>query len=111
MPAITFRFTTECEMTLRGDSYETIYLQFKDFMHKQRPIRETANVKVFPPEREQMFFRLDDDVERYEIPAFKGAFKDDILRHCKDRPLKHEPPFSMAGLSQRVKTFIPDFYW
>lgn len=111
MPAITFRFTTECEMTLHGESYETIYLQFKDFMHKQSPLHSATSVTVFPPESEQMFFSLDDENERHEIPAFKGGFRDDILRHCKNRELRHEPPFSMASVSKHVKTFIPDFYW
>ncbi len=111
MPAITFRFTTECEMTLRGDSYESIYLQFKDFIHKQSPLSDTRNVRVYPPESEQMFFMLDNDDKQYEIAAFKGGFRDDILRHCNDRPLIHEPPVSMAGLSKHVRSFIPDFYW
>ncbi len=111
MPAITFRFTTECEMTLRGDSYESIYLQFKDFIHSQSPHRDPANIRVYPPESEHMFFVLDNDDKRYEIPSFKGGFRDDILRYCGDRPLNNEPSFSTAGLAQRVKGFIPDFYW
>ncbi len=111
MPSITFRFTTECEMTLRGDSYESIYLQFKDFMHSQTARADSTHVRVYPPESEQMFFVLDNDDELHEIPSFKGGFRDDILRYCGDRALTHEPSLSMTGLAQRVNGFIPDFYW
>ena len=39
MATMTFRFATECEMTLSGDSYEEIYLKFKDFQHGKRVIQ------------------------------------------------------------------------
>ena len=86
MPAITFRFTTECEMTLSGDSYEDIYLSFKDFMHSKQSMQNAAHVAVYPPESDQIFFHLDGEDKSFEIPYFKGSFSEDIVRYCEGHP-------------------------
>ena len=55
MPSMKFRFTTECEMTLEGESYEDIYLKFKDFQHGDTSIAARAHLEVCPPESDQLF--------------------------------------------------------
>lgn len=111
MPAMTFRFTTECEMTLQGDSYEDIYLRFKDFMHGNLSLQHQAQLTVYPPESEQMFFHLGDDSGYHEIPYFKGGFSDDIVRYCGEHPLKPNFAPTQGTLSKKVQSFMPDFYW
>lgn len=111
MPAMTFRFSTEVEMTLSGDSYEDIYLSFKDFMHGKQPVQNPPEITVYPPESDQMFFHLDKETTTYEIPYFKGGFSEDIARYCVNRPLKATPVVSPELLARRVQGFIPDFYW
>ncbi len=83
MASINFRFTTECEMTLEGGSYEEIYLQFKDFMHGNQSVASRAGVKVYPPESVQVFFNIESRGDLHEIPQFKGSFKSDIGDHCE----------------------------
>ncbi|WP_317930602.1 hypothetical protein [Halioxenophilus sp. WMMB6] len=83
MACIKFRFTTECEMTLYGQSYEDIYLQFKDFMHGNLSVAHRADLSVYPPETVQMFFSLEQSNETHEIPLFKGDFRQDIIEHCR----------------------------
>ena len=39
MAKMSFRFTTEVEIELKGDSYEEIYLKLKDMMHGERLIK------------------------------------------------------------------------
>ncbi len=111
MPAITFRFTTECEMTFSGDSYEDIYLSFKDFIHSKQAIQNAPQVAVYPPESDQIFFHLDRDDKSFEIPYFKGAFSEDIVRYCEGHPLKSTPVVTQRVISQRVQSFIPEYYW
>lgn len=82
MASIKFRFATECEMTLHGDSYEDIYLQFKDFVHGNQSVAHGAFLTVFPPESVQLFFNLDSSEDAHEIPLFKGDFQQDIAKHC-----------------------------
>ena len=82
MASMKFRFTTECEMTLHGDSYEDIYLQFKDFIHGNQNVAHRAMLEVFPPESVQVFFNLEDSDEAHEIPQFKGDYRHDIVDHC-----------------------------
>ena len=78
MTSITFRFTTECEMTLTGKSYEDAYMKFKDFMHGDSKIQEEALLRVCTPESDQLFFSLDQQYKMYEIAYFKGSYKQDI---------------------------------
>ena len=99
------------EMTLSGDSYEDIYLSFKDFMHGKQPVQNPPEVSVYPPESDQMFFHLDNETTTYEIPYFKGGFSEDIARYCVNRPLNATPVVSPELLARRVQGFIPDFYW
>jgi hypothetical protein len=82
MPSMTFRFTTECELTLKGDSYEDIYLQFKEFMHGDRRVPLRHAISVYPPESVQVFFHTDHSDTLHEIPQFKGDFKEDIAARC-----------------------------
>ncbi len=89
MPSLTFRFTTECEVTMKGESYEDIYLQFKDFMHGERPLPAKARTQVFPPETVQLYFHTDRGRKFHEIPAFKGDFRADIGSHLKAGELRH----------------------
>jgi hypothetical protein len=81
MAKMSFRFTTEVEIELKGDSYEEIYLMLKDMMHGDRQISSQLNLKVFPPEDSRMFFGMEGEKELHEIPMFKGDFTEDILRH------------------------------
>ncbi len=110
MPSMTFRFTTECELTLDGHSYEEIYLQFKDFMHGKSETKAQANVSMSPPESGQIFFALDSDPRMMEIPRFKGDFTVDIAQHCPGKSLKPDP-YTPVRLSQKVADRIPDVYW
>lgn len=110
MPTMTFRFTTECEMTLEGESYEDIYLRFKDFMHGTMDVQKKARIMVYPPESEQMFFHLDTETEFHEIPYFKGGFGDDIVRHCEGQSLRSTPIFSTQMLAKNVHAY-PEYYW
>lgn len=91
MPSMTFRFTTECELTMRGDSYEDIYLQFKDFMHGNQTIALKHAISVFPPESVQVFFQTDGNRTLHEIPQFKGDFKEDIVSRCEAGELVNPP--------------------
>lgn len=91
MASIKFRFSSECEMTLHGNSYEDIYLQFKDFMHGDQSIAHGAYLNIFPPESVQLFFNLDGSEEVHEIPLFKGDFRQDIAGHCAATELSLVP--------------------
>lgn len=79
MPQIKFRFTTECEMTLAGNSYEEIYLKFKDMCHGDEMIAQQSKVRIFPPEDSKIFFEVDDQQEYSQIDMLKGDFKKDIV--------------------------------
>lgn len=81
MAKMSFRFMTEVEVELKGESYEEIYLTLKDMMHGQRPINAQNNVKIYPPEHSSMYFSMEGERELHEIPQFKGDFKRDILEH------------------------------
>ncbi len=78
MSSITFRFATECEMTIKGKSYEDAYMKFKDFMHGDDSVQKDATVTVCPPESDQLYFSLDQQYKMYEIEQFKGSFAADI---------------------------------
>ncbi len=84
MPSMTFRFATECELTLEGESYEEVYLRFKDLCHSDAPISNIPNLEVYPPENCEVFFEVDDQKEFSRIDMLKGDFKEDILRNCPD---------------------------
>ena len=82
MPSITFRFTTECQMTAEGDSYEEAYLKFKDFMHGEAPVATGDGLEVFPPEQPTVFFEVDDQTDYNTIGNFNGDFVKDIVENC-----------------------------
>lgn len=106
MARMTFRFSTECEMELSGDSYEDIYLQFKDFMHGDQAIARRAQLAVCPPESVQVFFELGNSGEIHEIPQFKGSYDSDIKAHCEGDELAI--PHSMMQ-SRPLNPFQEDF--
>ena len=108
---MTFRFTTECEMTLEGNSYQEMYLQFKDFLHGVTDVQKQAQMSVCPPESDQMFFALDGETEMTEIPYFKGSFEADIAQRANGNPLKAVPHEKMPMLPSNVASQIPDVYW
>ena len=81
MAKMSFRFVTEVEVELKGDSYEEIYLMLKDMIHGDRPISTQSNLKICPPEESSMYFSMESESKLHEIPAFKGDFKRDILEH------------------------------
>lgn len=82
MAKMTFRFTTECEMELTGNSYEEIYLKFKDFIHGDQSVARDADISVCPPEAVQVFFEVEHTGLRHEIESFKGSYESDIKRNC-----------------------------
>lgn len=82
MPRITFRFTTECQLTIEGTSYEEAYLQFKDFMHATAPITGNKGLEICPPEEPTIFFEVDDQTDYNTIDNFKGDFVVDIVENC-----------------------------
>jgi hypothetical protein len=110
---MTFRFATECQMTLCGSSYEEIYLKFKDFQHGDLSVQEEALTKVCPPENTQMYFSVDSGKTLYEIASFKGCFSNDISENYTGKPLVSlpvmEPKINM--LSEAVRERIADVYW
>ena len=65
-------------MTLHGDSYQDIYLQFKDFQHGANVMLDRASFSVCPPETDQLFFKLEGEKAFNEISHFKGDFNEDI---------------------------------
>jgi hypothetical protein len=69
-------------MELQGDSYEEIYLQFKDFMHGDQNVPLRADMSVCPPESVQVFFDLERTGQLHEISQFKGSYLDDIRANC-----------------------------
>lgn len=88
MANMTFRFTTECEMQLQGESYEEIYLQFKDFIHGEKQIAKQVGVRVYPPESVQVFFDINSSGNLHEIPEFKGSYEQDIKNRCSEAELQ-----------------------
>ena len=82
MPSIKFRFDTECQVTIKGESYEEAYLRFKDFMHGESPISTEEGVEIFPPEDPTIYFEVDDQTDYNTIDNFNGDFVKDILENC-----------------------------
>ena len=110
MASIQFRFTTECEMTLHGATYEDIYLQFKDFMHGDQSIAKRASVAVFPPESVQVFFDLEVNGRRHEIPQFKGSYKADIVNRCLPAELANMPLPMRAQPQRHSEEMLSHWY-
>lgn len=112
MASINFRFTTECEMTLHGTTYEDIYLQFKDFVHGDQRVANRANVSVYPPESVQIYFDLESSGDRHEIPQFKGNYLEDIANRCLLEELQKMPiPMRSQAVSSQPKVNDFELYW
>lgn len=79
MPSMTFRFTTECELTLEGSSYEEAYLKFKELYQNHGPIIGTPTLKVFPPESSIVYFEIDEQNTFSQMEGIKGDFQQDII--------------------------------
>lgn len=84
MPTLKFRFNTECQMTIDGQSYEEAYLRFKDFMDGDRPVAGDEGLEAFPPEDATIYFEVDDQTDYNTIDRFKGDFVDDIVSNVAD---------------------------
>ncbi len=84
MASIRFRFTTECQLTVEGGSYEEAYLRFKDFIHGETPISTQEGLEICPPEDPIIFFEVDDQTDYNTIANFKGDFVEDIVANCSD---------------------------
>ena len=111
MASMTFRFTTECELTLDAESYEEAYLKFKDFMHGES-VQCASAVTVLPPETVQIFFQTDRDDGYYEIDNFKGDFRSDIMNRCGiDSLILHAAPIQAWQLRNLSLEHIPEVYW
>lgn len=82
MPSIKFRFNTECQLTIDGESYEEAYLRFKDFVHGDTPMSTVAGVEIFPPEDPTIYFEVDDQTDYSTISNFKGDFVADVVENC-----------------------------
>lgn len=87
MKTMTFRFSTEAEVTLNGDCYEALYMQFKAFMHREADALAGAEINIMPPEDSQMFVSLDGEA-LFEITALRGDYHRDISSNLKS-PLSH----------------------
>ncbi|NIB44534.1 hypothetical protein HBA55_33410 [Pseudomaricurvus alkylphenolicus] len=84
MPSMTFRFTTECELTFEGRSYEEAYLKFKDLCQSQKPLANPPQLKVYPPEDSTIYFEVDEQNQFSQMDMMKGDFKQDILQNLPD---------------------------
>ena len=84
MPALTFRFNTECQVKIEGASYEEAYLRVKDFMHGEAPLSTEHALEICPPEDPTIFFEVDDQTDYNTIERFKGDFVEDIVQRCPD---------------------------
>ena len=57
MHHVTFRFTTECELTFAGESYEEAYLRFTDFQRGQDISADSVQLMACPPETDAVYFK------------------------------------------------------
>jgi len=112
MASMTFRFTTECEMTLQAASYEEAYLRFKDFMRGQSTDTFDSVLTVLPPESVQIFFQTDHENHFHEIGEFKGDFHEDIVMRCgADKLIRTGITPSMWQFREICLDGIPEVYW
>lgn len=111
MASMTFRFTTECEMTLDAASYEEAYLRFKDFMRGQGA-DQISTVNVLPPESVQIFFQTDHEDDFHQIDEFKGDFRADIMDRCgADKLIRMREAPLMWQFRTICIDSIPEVYW
>jgi len=112
MASMTFRFTTECEMTLDAVSYEEAYLQFKDFMRGQRMADASCALTVLPPESVHIFFHTDHNDDFHEISEFKGDFREDIAMRCDAGQLVRTNATPLIWQFRDIcLDNIPEMYW
>lgn len=83
MPSMTFRFTTECELTLDGQSYEDIYLKFKDICQSDAPFLQQHQLTLFPPEQSTVLFEVDEQ-NQFNAMELKGNFQQDIIENLPE---------------------------
>ncbi|MFW6093995.1 MAG: hypothetical protein ACODAC_08485 [Pseudomonadota bacterium] len=84
MPTLKFRFNTECQMTLSGQSYEEAYLKFKDFIHGDEALSAGDGVEVYPPEDPTVYFEVEEQANYNTIRRFKGDFVEDVVDNVPD---------------------------
>jgi len=85
MASITFRFTTECEITLEGCSYPEAYLQFKDLCQTKEAFNPrlmtpggNLSCHVYPPEKNIVLFEIDEQ-DQFSTMTMQGNYPQDIL--------------------------------
>jgi hypothetical protein len=81
MPSITFRYISENEVTLTGNSYEDIYQRFHQYQQGSNQALQETPVKVLEPRGVHVLFSLDKETGFHDIEKLTGSFKADILSH------------------------------
>ncbi len=80
MKTMTFRFTTEAEVTFTGSCYEQMHMQFLAFTHQENNALEGATIQISPPQDSHLFISVDHSPYK-NIDSVKGDFQHDILPH------------------------------
>jgi len=89
MASITFRFTTECEITLEGCSHQEAYLRFKDLCQQKKAFNprnvtppvtpfDGPSCHVYPPEENTVMFEIDEQ-NQFSSMTMQGNYPQDIL--------------------------------
>jgi hypothetical protein len=89
MKTMTFRFNTEAEVTLSGDCYEAMHMQFLSFIHREKEALSDAKITITPPHDSLLHLSVDHS-PCHLVEDVKGDFKHDILPHMpimKDKSL------------------------
>lgn len=94
MASITFRFTTECEITFEGCSHQEAYLQFKDLYQLKKPfnLHKTPSQgklphHIYPPSDNVVLFEIDEQ-DQFNAMTLQGDYSLDILSNLPDNWLR-----------------------
>jgi len=93
MVSITFRFMTECEITLKACSHQEAYLQFKDLYHHGKPFHLRASSSsypsqhIYPPLHNAILFEIDEQ-NQFNTMTMQGSYSQDILANLPDNWLR-----------------------
>jgi len=99
MASITFRFTTECEITLEGCSHQEAYLRFKDLCQQKKAFNprnvtppvtpfDGPSCHVYPPEQNTVMFEIDEQ-NQFSSMTMQGANKKKPLTHATSPHQSH----------------------
>jgi len=109
MASITFRFTTECEITLEACSYQEAYLQFKDLCQQKKafypraaPPLDSLSCRVYPPEQNTVLFEIDEQ-DQFSSMTLQGNYPQDILANL---PANWRARIDASGNKQRVSLAV-----